>query len=228
TSPSARYTTEQGGIVLNIITKSDRLVGISGIASMSATTNNNYSPSLNVNVTRKRIGFNNSISFDFDKDISTSTVFRENRLDTLFFTDQSREGTDIDKDFSYNGNLFYEISDKSTVGVFFGVGRDTEDENEILITRTLDPQNQLLSSYNRGIIGESNTWQYRAGMDYKKTFENEDQILDIKAFYSTRDDDDIEIFDQESAWEELDYLQHQTSISEDEGFTVEANYVHPF
>jgi len=227
TSPSARYTTEQGGIVLNIITKAHRLVGISGIASMSATTNNHYSPSLNVNITRKRIGFNNSISFDLDKDPFSSSVFRENRLDPVFFTDQTRNGTDHDKDFSYNGNLFYEISDKSTIGVFFGLGRDSEDEDETLITRTLNSESQLLSSYNRAIDGESNTWQYRGGIDFKKSFSNEDQVLDLKAYYSTRDDKDIEIFDQESEWEELDYLQHQVSVSQDEGFTIEGNYVHP-
>src|SRR5690606_13385894 len=133
TSPSARYTTEQGGIVLNIITKGDRLIGVSGIASLSATTNNNYSPSLNVNVTRNKLGLNNSVSFDFDKDISGSSVLRENLLDPPFTIDQGRNGTEKDRDFSYNGNLFYQFSKKSTGGVFFGVGRDFEDENELLL-----------------------------------------------------------------------------------------------
>src|SRR5690606_19923683 len=107
TSPSARYTTEEGGIVLNIVTKSKSLIGVSGIATMNATTNNRYSPSLNVNITRKKIGFNNSVSFDFDKEPTESRIYRENRVGDLFFTDQQRTGMDIDKDFSYNGNLFY-------------------------------------------------------------------------------------------------------------------------
>lgn len=228
TSPSARYTTEQGGIVLNIVTKSERLIGVSGIATMNATTNNNYSPSLNLNITRKKIGFNNSVSFDFDKQTSESSIYRENRVDDLFFTDQQRTGTDIDKDFSYNGNLFYNLNDNNTIGVFFGVGKDTEDENEVLLTRSYNAEGEDISAYRRAINGTEESWQYRGGIDYKRTFENENQVLDLQAYYSTRDDKEIEIFDQESEWEELEHLQHQTSVSEDEGFTFQGDYVHPF
>lgn len=228
TSPSARYTTEEGGIVLNIVTKSKSLIGVSGIATMNATTNNRYSPSLNVNITRKKIGFNNSVSFDFDKEPTESRIYRENRVGDLFFTDQQRTGMDIDKDFSYNGNLFYNFNENNTVGVFFGIGRDTEDEEEALLTRSYNSENEDISSYRRVIDGTENSWQYRGGIDYKRTFENENQVLDLQAYYSTRDDKDIEIFDQESEWEELEHLQHQTSISEDEGFTFQGDYVHPF
>ncbi|HUH17644.1 TonB-dependent receptor domain-containing protein [Albibacterium sp.] len=227
TSPSARYTTEQGGIVLNIVTKSNRLIGVSGIATLAATTANRYSPSINVNVTRNRIGFNNSISFDAERDPSNSSIFRQNLLSPTFSTDQKRNGLEKESDFSYNGNLFYEVTDKSTIGVFFGVGRDTENEDETLITRTLDNNDQLTSGYNRAIRSESEMMNYRAGIDFKKTFANEDQILDVQAYYSTRDNDETEIFDQQSDWDELDYLQRQVSTGGDEGFTVQADYVQP-
>ena len=227
TSPSARYTTEQGGIVLNIVTKSNRLIGVSGIATLATTTANRYSPSINVNVTRNRIGFNNSISFDSERDPSNSSVFRQNLLSPSFSTDQQRNGLEKESDFSYNGNLFYDLTDKSTFGVFFGVGRDTEDENETLITRTLDDNNQLTSGYNRAISSESRMMNYRAGIDFKQKFDNEDQILDLQAYYSTRDNDQTEIFDQQSDWDELDYLQRQVSTGGDEGFTVQGDYVQP-
>ncbi len=227
TSPSARYTTEQGGIVLNIITKSNRLIGVSGIASLATTTANRYSPSLNVNVTRNRIGFNNSISFDSERDPSNSSVFRQNLVSPSFSTDQQRNGLEKESDFSYTGNLFYEVTDKSTFGVFFGLGRDTENENETLITRTLDDNNQLTSGYNRAISSEESRMNYRAGIDFKQTFANEDQILDLQAYYSTRDNDQTEIFDQQSDWDELDYLQRQVSTGGDHGFTVQGDYVQP-
>ena len=227
TSPSARYTTEQGGIVLNIITKSNRLIGVSGIASLATTTANRYSPSINVNVTRNRIGFNNSISFDSERDPSNSSVFRQNLVSPSFSTDQQRSGLEKESDFSYNGNLFYEVTDKSTIGVFFGLGRDTENEDETLITRTLDNNNQLTSGYNRAISSESKMMNYRAGIDFKQTFANENQILDLQAYYSTRDNDQTEIFDQQSDWDELDYLQRQVSTGGDYGFTVKGDYVQP-
>src|SRR5690606_10968814 len=78
------------------------------------------------------------------------------------------------------------------------------------------------------IHAEESSWQYRAGVDFKQTFDNEDQVLDFKAYYSTRKDEDLEIFDQESAWEDLEYLQRQASDSYDEGLTMELDYVHPF
>jgi hypothetical protein len=90
TSPSARYTTEQGAIVLNIITKAERLIGVSGIASLSGTNKNSLNPSVNLNITRNRIGFNNSISFNYDENKSHGGVFRENRLDPIFFTEQNK------------------------------------------------------------------------------------------------------------------------------------------
>ncbi|HLT41975.1 MAG TPA: TonB-dependent receptor [Sphingobacteriaceae bacterium] len=228
TSPSARYTTEQGAIVLNIITKAERLVGVSGIASLSGTSKNSLSPSVNLNITRKRIGFNNSISFGYEEEESRGSVFRENRLDPIFFTEQNRVGKEIEKDFSYNGNLFYRLDEQSTFGVFFGLGRERETEDESLFTRTYTAGNDELSSYNRAINAISNTWQYRGGIDYKKTFSDENQVLDIRAYFSTRDDEDVHFFNQKSAWEDLNYLQHQIAMSEDEGFTVQADYVHPF
>lgn len=228
TSPSARYTTEQGAIVLNIITKAERLVGISGIASISGTSKNSVSPSVNLNITRKRIGFNNSFSFDYEQEKSHGGVFRENRLDPLFFTEQKQARKEIEKDFSYNGNLFYRLDDNSTFGLFFGLGRDRENGDETLFTRTFTNDNNNLSAYDRAIDAVSNTWQYRGGLDFKKTFSNENQVLDIRTYFSTRDDEDVHFFNQKSAWEDLNYQQHQVATSEDEGFTVQADYVHPF
>ncbi|HYH56958.1 MAG TPA: outer membrane beta-barrel protein, partial [Anseongella sp.] len=228
TSPSARYSTEEGGIVLNIITKSDYLTGISGIANLSVTSNNTYSPSLNVNLSRRKFSFNNSISFEYDKDLSQSNLFRENfPSGEVFFTDQNRSGTDEDQDFSYNGNLYYNINKKSRVGAFFGLGHDTEAEDEILNTRFLDSGEQLDSAYTRLIDNSANSWNYRAGIDFDRTFSSEDHVLNIEAYYSTREDDDDMYFDQESEWESLESLQSQISRSDDVGFTVQGDYVQP-
>lgn len=227
TSPSARYTTEQGAIVLNIITKAERLIGVSGIASLSSTNKNSLNPSVNLNITRNRIGFNNSISFNYDENKSHGGVFRENRLDPISFTEQKQASENIRKDISYNGNLFYRLDDKSTFGVFFGLGRNRRNGDESLFTRTFTAGNEELSAYDRAIDAISNTWQYRGGIDYKKTFENENQSLDVRAYFSTRDDEDVHFFNQRSAWEDLNYLQHQVATSEDQGFTVQADYVHP-
>src|SRR5690606_22175343 len=115
----------------------------------------------------------NSISFDYEQDKNHGGVFRENRLDPIFFTEQNQAGRETEKGFSYNGNLFYRASDKSTFGVFFGLGRERENGDENLFTRTYTTIDEELSSYNRGITAISDTWQYRGGVDYKKTFENE-------------------------------------------------------
>lgn len=229
TSPSARYSTEEGGIVLNIITRSEYLSGVSGIANLSVTSNNTYSPSVNVNIARRKFSFNNSLSFEYDKDPSSSNMFRENFPGgATFFTDQTRHGTDQDQDFSYNGNLYYSITPKSRIGAFFGVGHDTEDELETLNTRFLDAGMSLDSGYVRRITNKESSWSYRAGLDFDKTFSSEDHVLNLEAYYSTRSDRDRMHFDQESEWESLESLQNQRANSDDEGFTVKGDYVHPF
>ncbi|QEC53155.1 outer membrane receptor protein involved in Fe transport [Anseongella ginsenosidimutans] len=229
TSPSARYSTEEGGIVLNIITKSEYLSGVSGIANLSVTSNNTYSPSVNVNIARRKFSFNNSIAFEYDRDLSSSNLFRENfPAGNVFFTDQTRDGTDEDQDFSYNGNLYYNITSKSRIGAFFGLGHDTENEDETLITRFLDEGQALDSAYTRIIDNRENSWNYRAGIDFDKTFSSEDHILNLEAYYSTRSDDDNMHFDQNSEWESMESLQNQVSTSDDVGFTVEGDYVQPF
>src|SRR3546814_18523925 len=45
TSPSARYSTEAGGMVLNIITNREYLTCVSGLATLSIPSPNTYSPS---------------------------------------------------------------------------------------------------------------------------------------------------------------------------------------
>lgn len=229
TSPSARYSTEEGGIVLNVITKSEYLTGVSGIANFSVTTNNTYSPSVNINIARRKFSFNNSLAFEYEKDPSSSTVFRENfPSGNVFFTDQTRSGTDKDNDFSYNGNLYYNFNSKTRIGAFFGVGHDTQDELETLNTRFLDAGQSLDSAYVRKIDANENSWNYRAGLDFDKTFSSEDHILNLEAYFSTRSDDENMYYNQESEWEAMESLQQQFSESDDEGFTVEGDYVQPF
>lgn len=229
TNPSARYTTEEGAIVLNIITKTDQLTGISGVVSLNANTNGNYRPSLSANLKGKKLSWNNSLSFDRDRDPYHGSVLRENLLDPVFFTQQSRSGTDNDKDFSYTGNLYYQLSAGERAGAFFGLGHDTEHDPETLFTQTLDEDKKLSSAYTRYINSHESSWQYRAGATYEKKFSNDEHhVLDIEAYYSTRDDHDDQVFDQQSDWAELNSLQHQFSISSDEGFTVDIDYVHPF
>lgn len=229
TNPSARYATEEGGIVLNIITKSEHLIGLSGMVSLSGNTNGGYSPAVSVNLTRKKFGWNNSFSFEYDRDPFESYLNRKNLLDTLFYTDQSRTGHEIDKDFSYNGNLYYEVTKNDRIGIFFGLGHDTENKAEKLTTERRSGEKELLSSYIRNITGHENSWQYHAGITYKKTFQdNEDHILDFEAYYSKRDDKDDELFDQQSEWEELNELKHHFTTSHDNGFTIDLDYVQPF
>jgi outer membrane receptor protein involved in Fe transport len=229
TNPSARYTTEQGGIVLNIITKNKHLTGLSGMVSVSTNTNGNLSPSLSINLTGKKTGWNNSISFDYDRDPFKSTLLRENLLDTVFFTNQSREGTDNDRDFSYNTNFYYQFTPTNRIGVFFGLGHDTENEEEILKTSALSSDKELLSAYTRDITGRESSWQYRTGINFEKKFSgNEEHALDVEAYYSGRKDDDDKLFDQQSEWQHLNSLQHEFSTSSDKGFTIDADYVQPF
>lgn len=231
TNPSARYATEQGGVVLNIITKSEHLVGLSGAVSLEGNTNGGFSPAVSVNLTRKKFGWNNNFSFEYDRDPFESFLQRKNILDTAFYTDQTRSGTEKDKDFSYNGSFYYELNKKDRISVFFGLGHDVEDQTERLVTkRTRGEQKQdLISSYVRNITGNENSWQYHAGVSYKKEFkDNEEHILDFEAYYSKRDDKDDEIFDQQSDWAEYDLLQHQFTTSYDNGFTVDIDYVQPF
>ena len=229
TNPSARYTTEQGGIVLNIITKSEHLIGLSGTASVSANTNGGYNPSVNINLTRKHFGWTNNFSYEYDRDPFESSLLRENIQDSLFYTDQSRNGTDVDRDFSYHTNVYYELAPESRIGAFFGVGHDTENETEQLITRMLDSHKNEDRSYVRDITGHENSWQYNAGINFRQTFAgNKDHVLDFEAYYSTRDDDDDELFDQQSEWKELRSLQHQFTTSRDEGYTIDLDYVRPF
>lgn len=228
TNPSARYTTEQGAIVLNIITKTKHLTGLSGIASFSANTNGNYSPALSVNLKRDRFGWNNSFSFDYDRDPFSSSLLRKNMLDKVTYIDQTRNGTDNDKDFGYNTSIIYNLTEKSSVGAFFGLGHDTEKELEKLITRTLDSGKQLVSSYTRDITGRENSWQYRTGLNYKRTFSSDDHVLEAEAYYSTRRDKDDEIFDQKSDWHDHNLLQHQYTNSGDKGYTIDIDYVQPF
>lgn len=229
TSPSARYSTEDGGIVLNIITKSDYLTGISGIANFSATTNKTYSPSVNINISGKKISFNNSVSFDYDRDLSQRNLFRENfPTGTPFFTDQRSQGIERDRAFSYNGNLYYNVNPKTRIGAFFGVGRDTEREDETLNTAFLSGSGSLDSAYTRFIDSRANSWNYRAGIDLDRTFSGAEHVFNLEAYYSTRSDDDDLFFDQESEWEHLESLQNQLSRSGDVGFTIEGDYVQPF
>lgn len=229
TNPSARYRTEEGGIVLNIITKNEYLTGISGMASLSLGTNNEYAPSLNITYSRRKFNFNNSLSFEGDENWMKGSLFRESLQGTSVpYIDQVRDGTDQDVDFGYNGSFMYHLSSKTDIGVFFGFSRDGEEEEETVNTRYLDNNYDLESSYIRYITATEDSWNYRAGLDFDHVFSGSDHRLDVEAYFSTRRDEDHMRYDQQSDWERHVLLQDQTTYSDDEGFTVNVDYVQPF
>src|SRR5690606_22112973 len=131
---------------------------------------------------------NNSFTYEVEKDYSNSDMLRENRLEPISYINQKNSASEKDHDFSYNGNIFYQISEKSTLGAFFGLGRDQENEHQLLFTQTSNIENDILASYERANEGIDHSWQYRGGLDFKKTFDNENQVLDFKTYYSTRND----------------------------------------
>lgn len=186
TSPGAKYDAEGMGGIINIILKKSNTRGVNGNISLSAGTRNENG-SFNFNARRGKLGINAFVSGNYRPRSTTHSSSDRYSKDSLGNdVDLRQEGTGRFQrhGFQTGAGFDYTINDHNSLsGAFsynrFGYsGQGQQSQDQVTSSMgTILSQLQYTIPSNNSFLFEN----YDASLNYKKTFQKEDQELDIAA-----------------------------------------------
>ncbi|MBK8484772.1 MAG: TonB-dependent receptor [Saprospiraceae bacterium] len=229
TNPGAKYDAEGTGGIINIVTKTKKIQGVSGSIYASAGTKSS-SLGTNLSVRMGQIGFNANVGGYLWRGKGESNIDRENLLIPINpYFKQTGTSSNI------GGGMYGQI----------GGDYDIDSKNSISLT-TRFPLNLFkntngLTTFQGDTIGalpflfrrESDVLNFTFGtdinLDYKKTYgKDTDREFGISAQYSysnKKSDYETDQFDEVGL---LNYNETSPNLGLNKEFTFAADYLHPF
>ena len=229
-NPSAKYDPEGMGGIVNIVTKEDADLGLSGGLTLGVASNEGYNGSANLAYQRGRVTATGSYGFRRDVRASTGVTFRENRYDTPFpFLDQTSDGDRSFASHLVNASFDYEVAEKTTLGLTGLVSyRSGGADNLNTLARIAGAGEVPTSGYDRRTDGDSEGLNADLALVAGWRPQPGEHELTGEARYNRSTDDDFERFVQTNTGLETGEVTETNDLSrEQDEVTLQADYVRP-
>ncbi len=187
TNPSAKYNPEGTSGILNIITKKNKLSGISGVISTSVSNTGEYGGNATVEVRNKKLSYNIGADYNNNNMPGTISFYRWNRINSDTVLNQTAFGDFSRSRSNWNikSGFEYKFSENNTFGFNAGIG------NFNMIMASNKMYSEWLSPiFDTTIYHTDNNNNISmnfvsAGFNYKHIFEKE-HTLEVKTNYNSR------------------------------------------
>ncbi|GEP52579.1 TonB-dependent receptor [Flavobacterium noncentrifugens] len=198
TNPSARYDSEGGGGLLNIILKKGKNQGINGTIILSAGDPKNYGVSGNVNYKTEQFNLYTTTGYSNRQNNGNSRTDSQYFLDgvTSKYTNERRENERSSEGYNSNVGLDWYLDKSTTWSNSINVRRNSGGNPETVITDNFNAQNifQYTNYRFNDQFSESKSAEFNT--NFVKNFTKEGHKLTIDgSFSSNRDNDNSEITD---------------------------------
>ncbi len=185
TNPSARFDPDGTSGIINIILKKKNQSGYSGMISLTAGTNDNYSGSANFNIRYNKLSFTVGYDPRIFNISGISEYHRQSDMNGIkSFLDQ--DGTFWRKGISHNikSGLDYFINSKNTLSFSFLYTNRHMDENDFIKYYNRDSIQNLTNYAERNTdeIDRNNGREY--SIDYRRTFDKKNEELTANIYFS--------------------------------------------
>lgn len=234
TNPSARYSAEGQGGIINIILRKDKKQGFNGTVDWSLTHPKGYGGALNLNLQKNKWNFFSNIGLSdirkLRKGKNQQTFFD---ADSIFSLKQDLEQIEeeITKLVQLGGD--FRLSESITLSLAGGYAEEIEENITNVWSTDFDKLEQTLGQNLRKEDKAEFEIEKELEFDFKKSFEKEGQILALSFEYETGRERETSDFDEE--WFEQDGKTIQGSSLLQRGYTdekvqewsLEGQYVHP-
>ncbi len=228
TQPGAKYDAEGTAGIVNIITKTKKMRGLSGSINASLGTRSNFIGT-NLSSRQGKIGFNANIGGHFWRGNSEFNTFRQNYLVPVNpILKQSGTAT------NNGGGLFlqlgsdYDINDKNSLTFSLRTPVHQFANNNNSTTYLGNTINSIAEAFSReGSIVNRNLGA-DVNLDYKKTFSKEsDREFSISSQYSYSNRSSNYETNQFDSSSVLNYVEHSPNAGYNKELTFAMDYLHP-
>mgnify|MGYP006282379279 CR=1 FL=1 len=229
TNPSAKYDPEGTAGIINIITKKDALMGISGIVHLNAGLDEKYGGDFQFNY--KNDDIKAFIGADYNTRKYPGTMELENRTyrdDTTFFLTSEGSNTDEDRDYSFRAGLDWYLNEKSTLSISsrYGSGRNQE------VSRTLYNEwnsfNTSKTTYTSRENGKREHEFVALNTEFTHEFDSTDHQLDVRLMMYQYDGDGYNRNALINASDDIQSSQKSMEGGPSKGLRYRMNYLKPF
>ncbi len=237
TNPSAKYDPDGISGIINIITKKNKLSGLTGNVNVTSNIDKGYGASASVNYRRGKLNVYSNIGYNYNIRYSKSETYRETFLTEpggTSFLDQTGEGTNKNKSYNIKAGADYNLTDKTTLSLSGMLGGGSRTGDEFL----------WYNFYGAGFISDSlykrttalKNLDERVDLDLalRKNFSQPGRMLSIQATSSVNSEDNADDYMQQFYINKqvpdlfyLPELQNDDAVEKNNIYTFSADYEHP-
>lgn len=227
TNPSAKYEPDGATGILNIITKKNALVGLSGVLNVSAGIPKWFGSNFTLDYRSGKWHVFGGAHVRAHENESQFDRERWVGIDTINYTISTGKSIRSGKGYGFNGGFDYQIGEKTNLGVNFRLGfHDNDNASEMAYKRyfSYGTDTNFYDSYSNSSHGGN----YRSiGMFLHKDFEEDEHELDIQVNYNGRDNSDESENYQYKTDGSIDYGQVTEQSGPGGGLRFQIDYTRP-
>ncbi len=230
TNPSAKYEPDGTAGIINIITKKNKLNGMSGVVNANVGTQGRYGADATIDFR------NNKLHYYFGADISKHGMqgnlkrYRESSSnDTTYFRNADGTFNFGRQRWSIRGGADYQFNDHNRLGFSLSMGDFTMHHNNFMNYEEWTDPTSSVSNYYTDNGTDRGGMYYSANLDFRHNFkENKEHYLEILSSMNSREGN--EETDNYSFWSDTQIQREGKRTSEtgpSNTFRIQADYVQP-
>ncbi len=229
TNPSARYDAEGEVGIINIILKKEDKRGLNGSVEAVAGHPTNYRTSFNLNYRTGDFNLFTAYGIAYDKAPGGGNMLqRFDNGDTAYVyrSESERERGGLSQNLRLGSEWFINDQNSITLAGFYRFSDETN--RSFYRYEDLFSDGDLYRLVTREDIESEDGESLESSLNYRKTFDREDQLFTIDLQWSEQDDL------EESEIEEINYLnsdrllQNTSNREANRTYLIQSDYIHPF
>lgn len=224
TNPSARYDSEGGGGLLNIVLKKGKNLGLNGTVIASTGNPKNYGISGNINYKSERINLFSTTAYSYRRDPRnsfTNTAYLNQDGSTRNYIDESKNSNRLRDGYNSNFGMDLYLDKTTTWTNAFSIRKNNGNTPETISYDNYDLNHQYEFTNFRYSNQNSNSQDIEYTSNFIKKFKKEGHKITIDASFSFDKDNDNSIITS-------DALEQTSNAQKQNESLIKADYVLPF
>jgi outer membrane receptor protein involved in Fe transport len=224
TNPSARYDSEGGGGLLNIILKKGKNKGLNGTVIGSTGSPKNYGLSTNLNYKSDNFNLFTNTGYNYRTNPSksiTNTEYLNSNGSTRGYIDEQRKSNRLREGYNTSFGADWFLNANTTWTNAFNLRQNNGNNPETVNYFNYDANNQFLSTNSRFNYQKSDGRNAEYTTNFTKKFKREGHKLTIDGAFSND-------YDNDNSTISSTILEKTSSAQKQKRNTIQTDYVLPF